>query len=224
MPEQKKLIAFVAPMAVFLALLASVSLFKSIGGAFWLSAPEYWIYPAQTIICAAQLFYFRRRYLLGRPARVGFTVAIAVFVFLLWVAPQTFFGAAPRLTGFNPDTFADRPSLYWSTVVFRFARLVVVVPLVEEIFWRGFLLRYFIRERFTEVPFGQFSPLSFAVVTLSFTFTHSGPDWPAAFITGMLYNSVAYRSKSLASCVLAHAITNLCLGLWIMATRQWGFW
>jgi membrane protease YdiL (CAAX protease family) len=39
-----------------------------------------------------------------------------------------------------------------------------------------------------------------------------------------LYNLVAYRTRSLASCVVAHAVTNLLLGLWIMATRQWGFW
>jgi len=61
-------------------------------------------------------------------------------------------------------------------------------------------------------------------VTVAFTFSHSRPDWPAAFITGALYNVVACRTQSLASCVLAHAGTNLLLGLWIMQTQQWGFW
>ncbi|PYK56850.1 MAG: hypothetical protein DME47_01125 [Verrucomicrobia bacterium] len=65
---------------------------------------------------------------------------------------------------------------------------------------------------------------SLAVVTVAFTFSHSRPDWPAAVITGALYNAVAYRTQSLASCVLAHAVTNLLLGLWIMQTRQLGFW
>ena len=46
----------------------------------------------------------------------------------------------------------------------------------------------------------------------------------AALLTGALYNLVAYRTKSLGACVLAHAVTNLLLGLWIMSTRQWGFW
>ena len=113
---------------------------------------------------------------------------------------------------------------YWSTVLLRFARLVVVVPLVEEIFWRGFLLRYFINEKFDTVPIGTFSWLSFAVVTSGFAFIHNRADWPAAVITGALYNLVAYRTRSLASCVLAHAVTNLLLGLWIMNTHQWGFW
>ena len=106
----------------------------------------------------------------------------------------------------------------------RFVRLVLVVPLVEEIFWRGFLLRYLIAERFETVPFGTFSWLSFTAVTAAFCFSHSRPDWPAAIATGALYNLVAYRTRSLASCVLAHVLTNLALGAWIMMTKQWGFW
>jgi len=101
---------------------------------------------------------------------------------------------------------------------------VIVAPLVEEIFWRGFLLRYLIRENFTEVAVGTFSWFSFFVVAVAFGFTHSRADWIPAMICGALYNLVAYRTRSLASCVLAHATTNLLLGLWIMQTRQWGFW
>jgi CAAX prenyl protease-like protein len=145
-------------------------------------------------------------------------------VFVLWIAPQQFLAFPPRRSGFDPEVFAGQPALYWGTVIFRFLRLVVVVPLVEEIFWRGFLLRYLINEKFTEVPIGAFSWLSFGVVTAAFGFTHSREDWIAALVTGALYNLVAYRTRSLAACVVAHALTNLLLGAWIMATRQWGFW
>src|SRR5207253_2425985 len=103
-------------------------------------------------------------------------------------------------------------------------RLVVVVPLMEEVFWRGFLLRYLIRERFCSVPVGTFSWLSCLVVTVGFTFAHGRADWLAAFIAGALYNVAAYSCKSLTSCILAHSLTNLCLGLWIVKSGQWGFW
>ena len=135
-----------------------------------------------------------------------------------------FLNFAPRTVGFDPTLLENNSATYWSTILFRFLRLVVVVPLVEEVFWRGFLLRFVVDEHFERVPFGKFNWLSFAVVTVAFTFSHSRPDWPAAFITGALYNVVAYRTQSLASCVLAHAVSNLLLGLWIMQTRQWGFW
>ena len=211
-------------MLTFLLLLGLNDLLKKMGSGFWLQFPQYWIYPTQTVVCGSLLIFFRREYQFHRLARIPFTIAIALFVFVLWIAPQEFFGFAPRLTGFDPGVFSGTSMAYWTTVAMRFLRLVVVVPLVEEIFWRGFLLRYLIDERFSTVPFGTFSWLSFSVVAVMFSLGHSVPDLPAALVTGALYNFVAYRAKSLASCVLAHAVTNLLLGLWIMRTGQWGFW
>lgn len=223
-PNKCKLIAYAAPMLLFVLLLGVGSALKSRGAAFWLAAPEFWIYPLQTLLCAALLIYFRREYELQRLRRPIFALGIGLLVFFLWIAPQQFLGFPPREVGFNPDMFAGSPGSYWSTLLLRFVRLAVVVPFVEEIFWRGFLLRYLIAERFESVPFGAFSWLSFSVVTLAFCFSHSMPDWPAALITGVLYNAVAYRTKSLSSCILAHGLTNLSLGLWIVATKEWGFW
>ena len=74
------------------------------------------------------------------------------------------------------------------------------------------------------MPLGSFSWLSCWAVVVAFTLSHSRPDWPAAFLTGILYNVVVYRTRSLSTCVLTHAVTNLALGIWIMQTKQWGFW
>jgi uncharacterized protein len=211
-------------MVLFIGLLAANSALKRIGGPFWLASAEFWIFPAQTILCGALVCFFRREYEFKKLRRPVFVCAVGTIIFVLWISPQAFFGQPPRLIGFDPSVFSQQPALYWLTVVFRFARLVVVVPLVEEIFWRGFLLRYLIDEKFYEVPFGKFSALAFWAVSIAFALGHSMPDWIAAFITGMTYNAVAYRTKSLTSCVLVHAITNLLLGLWIMHTHQWGFW
>lgn len=221
---RRKLLAYVLPMAAFVGALALVGLCKKLGSSAWMQSPEYWLYPVQTFVCGALLIWFRKEYDFHRLAGLLLTLAIAVLVFVLWISPQAFLGYGARTEGFNPDVFAQQPSAYWSTVILRFLRLVIVVPLVEEIFWRGFLLRYFINEKFETVPFGAFSWLSFGVVTAAFTLAHSPADWVAAAITGALYNVVAYRTRSLTSCILAHAVTNLLLGLWIMQTRQWGFW
>jgi CAAX prenyl protease-like protein len=219
-----KLAAFALPMTAFLLLLALSSLLGNLGGPFWLSSPEFWIYPAQTLSCGALLLRFWREYALSAPRQIVLSVAVAFIVFGSWIAPQKLFGFAPRLDGFNPEVFSGQPAVYWAAIVFRFLRLVVIVPLVEEIFWRGFALRYFINEKFYTVPIGGFSWLSFALVTVGFGLSHARADWIAALVAGALYNCVAYRTKSLASCILAHAITNLLLGLWIMKTGQWGFW
>ena len=224
MPNRRKLAAYALPMLSFIALLALNGLLKKIDNRFWLSSAEYWIYPLQTILCGSLVFWFRREYQWHRLSRAGFAIAVAVVVFVLWISPQIFLGFSPRTEGFDPGVFGSQSAIYWSTVAFRFLRLVVVVPLIEEIFWRGFLLRYLIAEDFERVSFGSFSWLSFGAVTLLFALSHSKADWVAALLTGALYNLVAYRTKSLSSCILTHAVTNLLLGLWIMQTQQWGFW
>ena len=221
MPESRKFIAYTAPFVVFVILFGLAPPLRAAG---WFRVPEFWIYPIQTLVCGAFVIFFWRDYQWQEPTRPAFAIAVGVAVFVLWIAPQQFLGFAPRPDGFNPDVFAANPVWYWATVIFRFLRLIIIVPLIEEIFWRGFLLRYFIKEDFERVPFGTFSWLSFAIVTPLFGFSHSMADWPAALLTGAIYNGVAYRTKSLSSCVMTHALTNFLLGLWIMKTKQWGFW
>src|SRR5450755_3586408 len=164
MPNRRKLAAYALPMLLFIALLALNGLLKKIDHRFWLSSAEYWIYPLQTILCGGLVFWFRREYQWHRLSRAGFAIAVAVVVFVLWISPQAFLGFSPRTEGFDPGVFASQSALYWSTVAFRFLRLVVVVPLIEEIFWRGFLLRYLVNEKFHTIPIGTSSWLSFTVV------------------------------------------------------------
>lgn len=191
---------------------------------FFLQHPEYWIYPLQTILCAVCLVWFWKEYDFGGKRGLGFGLVIGLAALAVWISPQWIFGMSPRTEGFDPTFFEENTGLYWMTVVTRFARLVVVVPLAEEIFWRGFLMRYLVNEKWRTVPFGTYTRLSFFVVAVLFMFEHTLEDWPAALVTGILYNLVAVRTKSLAACVIAHAVTNLGLGLYIMSTRQWGFW
>jgi CAAX prenyl protease-like protein len=222
--DTRKLIAFTLPMALFVTLLGMTSAGNRPETVSWFAYPASWTYSAQTAICGLLILWFWRDYELRTPRRVWFAVVIGVIVFAIWIAPQQFLGFAPRPGGFDPELFGKAGPGYWAIVFMRFLRLVVVVPLVEEIFWRGFLLRYLIDQKFTAIAVGTFSWLSFVVVAILFGFAHSRADWIAALICGALYNLVACRTRSLASCVAAHALTNLLLGLWIMETRQWGFW
>ena len=219
--------AYIMPFAVFMVLLGIIPLvgfpFKASGSIF-LSAPQYWVFPVQTLLCGALLWRYRAHYPLARIAKPGFTLFIAILVFVIWISPQHIFRAAPRTVGFDPTLFQANRSLFAATLLLRFLRLVIVVPLLEEIFWRGFLLRDLIHPDFTKVPIGAFTGFSFFGVAIAFGLAHWGPDFVPAVITGALYNAVAYRTRSLSSCVTAHAVTNLLLGIYIMQTRQWGFW
>ncbi len=218
--------AFTLQFFAFLAFLALDQLisgsFKESGN-FLLAQPKYWIYPLQTVVCAGILAFYWKSYPLALRGTF-FGILAGVVALVIWISPQLFFGAPLRKDGFNPDLFAHSDLLYWLTVVARFARLVVVVALLEEIFWRGFLMRYLIDEKFNTVAFGTYKPFAFFGVALGFMLIHNPPDYIAAFLTGLVYNGVAVKTKSLWACVTAHATTNLGLGVYIMQTKQWGFW
>lgn len=225
--------AYVAPFILFMVLLALGEIVTKLfeGQAFWaVATPRYWVFPLQTILCGAALAWHWQSYQWQPPARVLFTVGIALLVFLIWVSPQEVFGFPARRDGFHPAFFGRQGVVPFLHIALRFLRLVIVVPLLEEIFWRGFLLRYLIHQEFTRVAFGTFQWKSFTIVAILFALAHwgvdfwPGPDFCPALITGALYNIVAYRTRQLSSCVLAHAVTNLLLGIYIMRTAQWGFW
>lgn len=175
-------------------------------------------------MCGIVLWRLRGRITLAPWRGLGWGLLAGVISLLVWVAPPEWFGAAPRLIGFDPAFFGKTGEAYWLNVGVRFFRMVVIVALVEEVFWRGFLLRYFVDEEFETVRFGEFTWKSFGLVSVVFCFEHQLVDWPGALITSVLYNLVAYRTRSLAACVVAHAVTNLGLGIYILRTGQFGFW
>jgi len=189
-----------------------------------IAKPQYWVFPLQTVVCAAALIFFWKTYDFGSQRVVPLAIGVGLVVFVIWVSPQMIFGQPRRLDGFDPSVFAGEATVYWATVLARFTRLVIVVPLIEEIFWRGFLQRYLIDERFETVPIGKYTHLSFWGVVLAFTFIHAPADYPAAALTGAIYGWLTVRTKTLLAPIVAHAVTNLALGLYIMKTGQWGFW
>lgn len=208
----------------FLALDGIIASMFETSGILLLAVPKYWLFPLQAMVCAGMLLYFWKEYPFAPLSPWLWGVAGGVLALAIWLSPQELFGAAPRVKGFNPEVFLESPLLYWLTVSARFARLVIVVPLLEEIFWRGFLMRYLINERFDSVKFGTYRPFSYFGVAVLFMLVHAPEDYIGAFLTGLIYNGIAVKTKSLWACVLAHAVTNLGLGIYIMQTRQWGFW
>lgn len=224
--------AFCAPFAVFFGLMFLGQIVGSVfdGFAFWaVASPQYWVHPAQTLICGALVLHWWRVPRWQPPTHLVFTFFIGVAALVLWVSPlaylvEKFHPSSARVPGFDPAFFGADGWPYYLNAGLRFIRLVIVVPFVEELFWRGFLLRWIIDPDFTKVPIGTYQHKAFAVVTLGFMLEHAPADWPAALLTGALFNLVAIWTRSLASCVLVHAITNLLLGIYILRTGHTGFW
>jgi hypothetical protein len=197
-----------------------------LGDSIFFQDPQYLVYPLQTLACAAAIIYFWPAWKLRLPSlrAWGWAVLLAILIFFIWVSPQMFFGAPPRTEGFDPTVFEENPWLYWTNLIFRFLRLVVIVPIVEEVFWRGFLQRFLIEQDVDEVPLGRFTWFSFLGVAFFFGLAHLPDDFWVAVITGLLWNWLIVHTKSLSACIISHALINAALGIWILQTGQYGFW
>jgi len=148
------------------------------------------------------------------------SVPAGVAVFFIWILPEGFY---PQIgySEFNPYAFGDGSTAIFA-IGFRLCGAVLVVPVMEEIFWRSFALRFLISSEFRSVPIGQFSWFSFIFVALLFGFEHH--RWLVGIFAGIIYAGLLYRSKNLFDPMVSHAVTNLLLGIYVIATKQWSFW
>jgi uncharacterized protein len=237
--------AHVMPLVLFMAFLSVPGWFKIENSELpWhIRQPELWVYPLQCLACGVVMWLYRRHYQLAPWRGLGLAVILAVLGIGFWIAPAMlretllakghesatwweWLGMAERMEGFDPMIAKDSTLWFSAVIGLRFLRMVVIVPLVEELFWRGWLMRYLVNpdRDFSRTPFGTHSWRVFCIVTVAVMLIHQTSDWLGAAVWGSLVYLLAVRSKSLGACVLMHALGNLLLGLYVMKTGQWGFW
>ncbi len=183
-----------------------------------------WLYPVQAASVALLLAFFWRHYHelhvpLPRPAALLAAVATGLLVFFLWIrldAPWMTIGMGE---GYNPSTGGE---IDWLLVAIRIAGAALVVPLMEELFWRSFLMRWVAASDFEAVEPARVGLKGLLVSSLLFGFEHS--LWLAGIVAGLAYAFLYMRYRNLWSAVLAHAVTNGVLGAWVVATGNWTFW
>lgn len=183
--------------------------------AWWQRMPELPVYALQVLVCAAYLWHVRRR--VEWACRAGSCVwgALAgVLGIALWLVPYVA-GWVPQEGGFCPEAvFGAGSAGTCAAYALRFARAVLIVPLIEEFFWRGYLMRWCInREEPQRVPLGKGSWLSYPVVTLAFMLVHNPADYAGAFLYGSLAYLVVMRTRQLVPVILMHAVANLVMGV-----------
>jgi CAAX prenyl protease-like protein len=96
------------------------------------------------------------------------------------------------------------------------------VPVMEELFWRSFLIRYVIASDFEKVPIGKFTWSSFLITSILFGSEHH--FFLAGVMAGVAYNLLLNCTRSIALCIFSHAVTNLALGIYVLASNKWYFW
>lgn len=220
MSSRKATLGYVAPFVTFVAMMAlEHSLLPN----------SQLLYPLRFAVVLAVILIFSRPYLTFRPSAPLSSIAIGIAVFAIWIAPDHLFhyrhfwlfensitGAAASSIG------ADLKLTPWFIAI-RIAGSALLVPILEELFWRGWLMRWLIDTHFEKVPLGQYAPSAFWLVAILFASEH-GPYWEVGLIAGVIYNWWLVRTRNLADCMLAHAVTNAVLGLWVIWTGEWQYW
>lgn len=218
------------PMVVFMAGGLVEPVPSASGAAGWLGIP-YSAYPvvyslrlAATAAAVAWCWSALRPWL-GRPRwwppLLGLGLVIP-WVVLASLQRQAGWGTdLGERSGFDPfASLPYGPAAAWGFLAVRGIGLVILVPLVEELFLRGFFMRYIIEERFWEVPFGTLTIGSLAACMIYAVTTHPGEAVAAAgwFAIG---SGIAAATRQPIDCILAHAATNLALGSYVLATGSW---
>ena len=210
--QNKPFIPYVFPFALFAVCIYSGPLFN---------IPQNIMYPIKTVLVASSLIYFWNAY--KQEIRFSFSwlpVIAGILVFFIWILPE---GMYPQIgnSEFNPYKHASGYGVH-VVIAFRLLGAILVVPLMEELFWRSFALRFAIKSDFKSVPLGQFSWFSFIFISILFGIEHQ--RWLVGIFAGMIYSGVLYRRKNLFDPILSHAITNSLLGMYVLSTHQWSFW
>jgi len=241
-------LAHIAPLLTFMLIgFFGHELFLLFGLKF---NPDLWLYPMQAIAGIALVIFFWPSYRFTPIRGLPLAAACAALGIGAWIAPAIIyqrFGAPPGLSqpifgldlewrellgladrseGFDPHLYEETWLPLWAGLALRFFRMVITVAFVEEICWRGFVMRLVDNpdRPFHTNPFGRHRWRTYAIVTSLVVVAHMPVDYLGAFIYGSLTYFVAVRTKSLAACVFMHALANLLLGIYVMSSSQWGFW
>jgi len=180
----------------------------------------------RAVIVSGALVYFWSSYgELAAPVDVKphqwlLAIGSGLAVFVIWIHFNHGWAVFGHTKGFDPSGADGEIDLTLAGL--RLAELALVVPIMEELFWRSFLLRWLDDRNFIAVAPRRTSPRAFALTAVLFASEHS--LWFAGLIAGLMYSWLYVRSANLWVPIASHAITNCALGIWILATRNWHLW
>jgi CAAX prenyl protease-like protein len=213
-------VAYFLPMAVFLFFT-------------WIGSQGHWLFPVsyvvKTLLTGALLLLFWRRYTTVRWTHLGLGFLVGVVGLVQWVGMEKFllhvWPHYPRLGAdiFDPTVQIQAALPRYLFLAVRLLGPVLVVPVMEELFWRDFLWRSIEAPNdFKMVEVGTWDRNAVVLVTLLFASVHI--QWMTAIVWGLMIVWLLLRTKSLGACIVAHATTNLLLGVYVLASKDWMFW
>jgi CAAX prenyl protease-like protein len=213
-------VAYILPMGIFLAITWAASQ--------WPSAFPFF-YILKTILTAAALWFLWQHYTPIRWNYAWLGVLVGVVGIVQWIGMQLLLQKyiplfRPSGDAFNPFDHFHSSVTRDAFIAVRMIGAVLVVPVMEELFWRDFLWRQILAPNdFKLATVGEWSLGTFLIVAVAFATVH-GNWWPTAIVWALMIGALLVYTKSLGACIIAHAVTNLLLAVYVLVYHDWSFW
>jgi CAAX prenyl protease-like protein len=220
MVYQNNILPRVLPFAVYIFFLAFSDYLSPLWNAVGIDSK--WLYALRVVLVLMALLYFWRDYceLTIKPLVKDFAYAgiAGLLVFSVWILPYPAWATlGNHVQAFNPIL-----AQYGLWLSIRLLGAALIVPVMEELFWRSFLMRWIDDRNFLKC-----SPISvslFALVISSGLFASAHHLWLAGLLAGLVYGAMYIKYKNLWIPIIAHAVTNGVLGVWVILTAHWQYW
>jgi CAAX prenyl protease-like protein len=223
---------YLLPFFAFLIIMAPAGL-GSVGGidfkALWKTYhPE--VYAAKSIVAGVMIWYFWPMYTRVRWSKISWGIVLGLVGTVVWIVSEYvcqwtgLAGKPDPATFYNSDRELATQWSRWAYLCVRVAGPSLVVPLMEELFFRDFLMRALIRgARYDDVPVGSFTWFSLLGMSALFGVNHGFDYLIPGFLYGLMMGLLVIRTKSLGACIVAHGVTNWSLYLYVIFTGDWQF-
>jgi CAAX prenyl protease-like protein len=184
-----------------------------------------WLYFGKIAVVVAALVWARPTWkdVKWEPKFIPIAIVIGVVLCAVWIGLERI--SYPHIgdrSAYNPWEKIPDAGLRAAFVAVRFFGLVLVVPFMEELFWRSFGLRYATQTDFKALPIGKFSQTGALVCCALFALAH--PEWAPALVFAGGLTFLVWKTKSIFACIVAHATTNLALGIYVVTQGAWALW
>jgi CAAX prenyl protease-like protein len=181
----------------------------------------FWMYALKTGVGAWLIWEMRAFVPEMRWSFSWSAVAMGILVFVAWVGLDPFYPKNNLLfkdtadSIWNPFTrFGDDSLIAWTLIVVRIFGMTIIVPPLEEAFYRSLVYRYIVKYDFTKVALNHVDGVALGLSALLFGFAHF--QWLPGILCALAFQWLVFRRGHLGDAMTAHAITNFLLGVYVV--------
>jgi len=181
----------------------------------------FWLYAVKVVV-GAWLVWEMRAFVPEMRWSFSWTaVGMGILVFVAWVGLDPFYPKNNLLFTDTEDSiwnpfarFGEGSVIAWSLIVVRIFGMTIIVPPLEEAFYRSMVYRYIVKYDFTKVALTHFDGVALGLSALLFGFAHF--QWLPGILCAVAYQWLVIRRGHLGDAITAHAITNFLLGVYVV--------